>query len=245
MTRSPEWAFVDIVNADGSLSEPGASARTDGASAATIGSKCRCVFCGLKFAPQARLIRTHVAGLGGPVRPCPGPGIKDGEAVEAFTARQATFSAAKTACQAALAKKRDSDAKAVQRAALDAATGGGSAARQKDVTTWLAKPHQAQQQTADEALTLAFACAGIAPNALTVPELATALKEVAKCGLSYSVPSRKRVGGSLLRKVYEETKLKMERANSIAEEGGVTVTSDGVTSRQRKPLINLMEVSGG
>ena len=244
---SPEWAFVDIVRADGTLAPAAAVGRAGGGEGPTMGCKVRCHFCAKEFSAQPRLIRTHVAGQTGDVQICKGPVRKSDETEEAFDALKARFTAARAACKFALTEKRAEAEVAAEKASLDALTGGGSAAgnHKRDVATWLAKPQQAQQQKADEALALGFACAGIAANVLTVPEIQAALREVAKTGVSYAPPSRKRVAGPLLRAVHDKTKAQVARAHAIAEEGGVTVTSDGVTSRQRMPIINVMEVSGG
>jgi Protein of unknown function (DUF 659)/hAT family C-terminal dimerisation region len=248
-TPSLEWAFVDIVHIDGSVAPAGAVGRAVGGegSRLNVGDKARCHFCFKCFAAQPRLVRTHLAGETGDVQPCPGVVLRPGETAEELAARKDRFAEAKAACRAALDKTRAAAVTAKEKKAVDSLTKGGSAAGKelKDAPTFLSQPLRAQQRTADEALALGFACAGIAANVLTVPELQAALKEVAKTGVSYAVPSRKRVGGPLLRAVYDKTKVQVARAHAIAEEGGVTVTSDGVTSRQRKPIINIMEVSGG
>ena len=238
-----EWGLVDVVRADGTMADPGTVGRADGG--ANVGDKCRCRYCGLVFNPQARLIRTHLSGIPGDVQRCPGPTQKDGEVDAVFAERTAAFQAAKAACIAAVDKQRADTAAAKEKAALDKLTGGASSSQPfRAARTWLADGHKKPQEAADLALALGLACAGIPPNAAEVPELRQALRAVAAVGPSYVQPGRLALGGHLLRKVHEQVRNEVAAASTIQALGGVTVTSDGVTNSQRKPIINILEVSG-
>jgi hypothetical protein len=169
---------------------------------------------------------------------------RENEDEASFTQRNSSYLAAKAACQQAIAKTQQQASAAKEKAALERLTSETGKTLQ-DAPTWLSKLGQGQQQRADEALTLGLASVGIAPFVLANPDFKAALKEVALCGKGYVIPHRAKVAGPLLRTVHQKVVQQVADARAICEQGGVTLTSDGVTSLQKKPLINVVEVSGG
>jgi Protein of unknown function (DUF 659)/hAT family C-terminal dimerisation region len=141
--------------------------------------------------------------------------------------------------------RKETEAKEKQ--AIDRATGGKPAGAPKlvDKATWLATGVRKKQEDADFELTRALMCAGVAPHVLAVPEMQSALRAVALVGAAYKPPSRWVAGGRLAKLVRVKVEEQMREASARAELGGVTLCSDGITSEQNRPIINVVFVGGG
>jgi len=69
------------------------------------------------------------------------------------------------------------------------------------------------------------------------------VKEIVACGPTYRPPERKSLGTTMLAKELANVKHKTETTMNNCTRDGVTLVSDGWTSVQSKPIINILMVS--
>jgi hypothetical protein len=103
-----------------------------------------------------------------------------------------------------------------------------------------------KQREADQYLARAFFSAGIAPNVLDNPYVQRALQKVALVGNLYTPPGRRQVSGLLL-----ETERKLvtediqEKRGAVSKRFGMTVVSDGASTCDRTPILNILTITPG
>ena len=211
--------------------------------------KCTCLFCGKQFAAQVSRIRAHIAQLKGQdVFLCPGVEKLPDENEQRFLERKHRFESAKARCLSAAAEKEATRKKQKTEAMLNVATGGvlGRAAfraMQPKITGFATNT---KQKEANEAFARGMYAAGISPNVLRNRFVMEGLRKVALVGPSYVPPTAEAVEDELLvaekKRVSEQVAARRETVSKVT---GTTIVSDGATTVDKRPIINILEVCAG
>ncbi|KAK3270438.1 hypothetical protein CYMTET_10132 [Cymbomonas tetramitiformis] len=240
------WSFVRIfaskeaaANGEANFLPPGTAGQCQ--------QVCRCIFCGDKFNAAITRVGAHIGskkGLGKSI--CKGVTQRIGESEAEYTVRSKQFREARARVdEFAKSKTAENDQKR-ETAVLNVATSDHflsskrNTGRQSSITT---SEIVTKQRVADETLARAFYCASIPPYVLRNEEFRVALQKVALVGPTYTAPSEKNVGGDMIDAERERISKEMAALRPSVEKYGTTIVSDGASDINRRPILNLLNVS--
>ncbi|KAK3280950.1 hypothetical protein CYMTET_11229 [Cymbomonas tetramitiformis] len=168
------------------------------------------------------------------------------ETTEAFNVRKEEFTAAKKRCSHFIKEKNAEKEGERERSLMDAATSGFGLAghrrpgRQPSIREGL---DRTKQQQADDDIAKAMYATDIPFHALEHDPWKVAFKSVLAAGPGYVPPGRRALGGHILERIHQQVSEELVSQRIAVQKFGTTVVSDGATDENRRPILNLLNVS--
>jgi hypothetical protein len=187
----------------------------------------QCIYCDKQFNGGPFRIRAHLLGTRIGVAPC------QQVTPDAVTQLRAEEESRKVA-EEAKAKKRKLNA--IGRSCIDAQAAGQQ--------TTIRNSFSGQDKEAvHAAVSRFFYSCGISFNSVKSPYFAEMIKAVNNAAGNYKAPGINALRDSLLQKEVQRVQNKLEPLFASNETTGCTITSDGWSSSQNKPLLNFLLVN--
>ncbi|KAK3258521.1 hypothetical protein CYMTET_32435 [Cymbomonas tetramitiformis] len=208
-----------------------------------------CLFCDKTFNGTPDRICCHISGTkAAGIAACPGVRQRQDEEDSSFQERKTQFTNAKAQCLQ-YKKERDEEREKVRERTLlnnatstDAAVVAGSRKRGRQLAIGPLLINS-KQQLADEELAMALYETDTPFHILDHPAMKTALARVAAVGAGYTAPNFRTVGSTMLEKAYDKVQAEIAEQRAPLRKFGTTLVSDGATDGNRRPILNLLNVS--
>lgn len=186
----------------------------------------KCIYCDKEFNAGPFRIRAHLLGTRIGVAPC-----------------QKVFPEAVTELREEDERKKALEGAKAKKRKLNAIGGSSTEGRTGQQTTIRSAFSGQDKEGTHAAISRFFYSCGISFNVAKSPYFADMIKSVHSAPASYKPPGINALRDSLLQKEVERVKSKLEPLLSSNATTGCTITSDGWSSCQNRPLLNFLLVN--